>query len=68
MVYQVLIDKIFFYVFKLDFIEINVIKQVGILDFNIVVVVIGNYLVESIIIILNFKELGIKFVVVKVFF
>ena len=64
-VHQALTDKISSHAFKLDSTEINAIKQVGILDFNTVIVAIGNYLAESITTTLNLKELGIKSVVAK---
>jgi len=60
-----LTDQISSHAFKLDSTEINAIKQSGILDFDTVIVAIGNYLAESITTTLNLKELGIKSVVAK---
>ncbi|MEB3341408.1 TrkA family potassium uptake protein [Okeania sp.] len=60
-----LTDQISSHAFKLDATEINAIKQSGILDFDTVIVAIGNYLAESITVTLNLKELGIKSVVAK---
>ena len=60
-----LTDEISSHAFKLDSTEINAIKQAGILDFDTVIVAIGNYLAESISTTLNLKELGVKSVVAK---
>nr|WP_293100149.1 TrkA family potassium uptake protein [Okeania sp. SIO2F4] len=60
-----LTDEISSHAFKLDSTEINAIKQAGILDFDTVIVAIGNYLAESITTTLNLKELGVKSVVAK---
>ena len=65
MVNWAIADEISFHAFKLDSTEINAIKQAGVLDFDTVIVAIGNYLAESIITTLNLKELGIKSVVAK---
>ncbi len=65
MVNQAITDEISSHAFKLDSTEINAIKQVGILDFDTVIVAIGNYLAESITTTLNLKEVGVKFVVAK---
>ncbi|ABG52919.1 TrkA-N [Trichodesmium erythraeum IMS101] len=65
MVNRAIADEISSHAFKLDSTEINAIKQAGVLDFDTVIVAIGNYLAESIITTLNLKELGIKSVVAK---
>lgn len=62
---QALIDQISSHALELDSTEINAIKQAGILDFDTVIVAIGNYLAESITTTLNLKEVGVKFVVAK---
>lgn len=55
-------------VISFDFIDDMVLWEVGIFEIEMVIVVIGNYFKESIIICFNFKEGGVKLVVVKVFF
>lgn len=62
---QALTDQISSHALELDSTEINAIKQAGILDFDTVIVAIGNYLAESITTTLNLKEVGVKFVVAK---
>ncbi len=62
---QVLTNELCSHALQLDSTEINALKQAGILDFDTIIVAIGNYLAESIITTLNLKELGVKFVVAK---
>lgn len=65
LVAQVLTDKIASSAIQVDCTEPNALKEAGILEFDTVIVAIGNYLEESIITTLNVKEAGVKYVVAK---
>jgi trk system potassium uptake protein TrkA len=62
---QVLTDKIADHALQLDSTQPSALKEAGILDFDTVIVAIGNYLQESIITTLNVKEAGVPHVVAK---
>lgn len=58
-------DKIVAYAVQLDSTDPAALKEAGILEFDTVIVAIGNYLEESIITTLNVKEAGVPHVVAK---
>lgn len=60
-----LADRISSHAMQLDSTEPTALKQSGILDFDTVIVAIGNYLEASVITTLNLKDAGIKNVVAK---
>ncbi len=62
---QALTDQIVGHALQLDSTEASALKQAGILEFDTVIVAIGNYLQESIITTLNLKEGGVPHVVAK---
>lgn len=62
---QILTDQIASHALKLDSTEPNALKEAGILEFDTVIVAIGNYLAESITTTLNLKEAGVRYVVAK---
>lgn len=62
---QALKDKIVSYAVQLDSTDPAALKEAGILEFDTVIVAIGNYLEESIITTLNVKEAGVPHVVAK---
>ena len=62
---QVLLQKIATNAIQLDSTEPNALKEAGILEFDTVIVAIGNYIQESIITTLYIKESGVKYVVAK---
>ena len=65
LVTQVLAEKIVSNAVQLDSTEPTALRQAGILEFDTVVVAIGNFLEESIITTLNAKEAGVNYVVAK---
>lgn len=62
---QALTDQITAHAVQLDSTEPSALKEAGILEFDTVIVAIGNYLQESIITTLNVKEAGVPHVVAK---
>lgn len=60
-----LADRVATHTVRLDSTDPNAIKEAGILEFDTVVVAIGNYVQESIITTLNVKEGGVPHVVAK---
>ena len=62
---QTLTDRIAAHAVQLDSTQPYALKEAGILDFDTVIVAIGNYVEESIITTLNLKEAGIPHVVAK---
>ena len=65
LVAKVLTEKMVSRAIQLDSTNPNSLKESGILEFDVVVVAIGNYVQESIITALNVKEGGVKHVVAK---
>lgn len=65
LVNQALVQKIASHAIQLDSTDVAALKEGGILEFETVIVAIGNYLEESIITTLNLKEAGVKHVVAK---
>lgn len=65
LVAQVLSDRMASSAIQLDSTKPNALKEAGILEFDTVIVAIGNYIEESIITTLNLKEGGVKVVVAK---
>lgn len=65
LVSKVLTNKLVSRAIQLDSTDPNSLKESGILEFDVVVVAIGNYVQESIITALNVKEGGVKHVVAK---
>jgi trk system potassium uptake protein len=62
---QALSDRIVAHALQLDSTDPGALKQSGILEFETVIVAIGNFLQESIITTLNLKEAGVRNVVAK---
>lgn len=62
---QVLTDQIAAHALQLDSTNPAALKEAGILEFDTVIIAIGNYLQESIITTLNVKEAGVPHVVAK---
>jgi trk system potassium uptake protein TrkA len=62
---QVLAERIVANAIQLDSTEPTALREAGILEFDTVIVAIGNYVQESIITTLNAKEAGVNFVVAK---
>lgn len=62
---QALSTRIAAHAIQLDSTELTALKEAGILEFNTVIVAIGNYLAESVTTALTLKEAGIDFVVAK---
>lgn len=62
---QALADRIVTHAIQLDSTETNALKEAGILEFDTVIIAIGNYLQESIITTLNVKEGGVPHIVAK---
>lgn len=65
LVTQVVSDHIVSHAVQLNSTEPSALKQAGILEFETVIIAIGNYLQESIITTLNLKEAGVPHVVAK---
>lgn len=65
LVSQVLLDRIASHAIQLDSTKPAALKEAGILEFDTVIVAIGNYIEESIVTTLNVKESGVNFVVAK---
>jgi trk system potassium uptake protein TrkA len=65
LVAQALSLKIASNAIQLDSTEVTALKEAGILEFDTVIVAIGNYLEESVITTLNLKEGGVKYVIAK---
>ncbi|MGB3650880.1 MAG: TrkA family potassium uptake protein [Rivularia sp. (in: cyanobacteria)] len=62
---QALTEEITGHALQLDSTEAAALKEAGILEFDTVIIAIGNYIQESIITTLNVKEGGVKNVVAK---
>ena len=62
---QAFTDQIVAHAIQLDSTEPAALKEAGILEFDTVIIAIGNYLQESIITTLNIKEAGVSYVVAK---
>lgn len=62
---QVASDQIATHVMELDSTDPAALKQAGILEFDTVIVAIGNFIEESVITTLNLKEAGVPYVVAK---
>lgn len=62
---QVLKEQMVAHAVQLDSTDLAALKESGILEFDTVIVAIGNYLQESIITTLNVKEAGVPYVVAK---
>jgi trk system potassium uptake protein TrkA len=62
---QVLTERMAAHAIQLDSTEPIALKEAGILEFDTVIIAIGNYLQESIITTLNVKEAGVGYVVAK---
>ncbi|MEM9767368.1 MAG: TrkA family potassium uptake protein, partial [Cyanobacteria bacterium P01_D01_bin.71] len=62
---QALKDEIAAHAVQLDSTQRLALEEAGILDFDTVIVAIGNYIEESVITTLNLKELGVNYVVAK---
>lgn len=62
---QVLADQVAAHALQLDSTETLALKEAGILEFDTVIVAIGNYLAESITTTLNLKEGGVSHVIAK---
>ncbi|MFM7470816.1 MAG: TrkA family potassium uptake protein [Nodosilinea sp. LVE1205-7] len=62
---QALGDKIVDHALQLDTTQPHALKEAGILEFDTVIVAIGNYVEESVITTLNLKEAGVRQVVAK---
>jgi len=66
LVAEILADRLVVNAVTLDSTDDNALREAGILEFETVIVAIGNYLKESIITAMNLKEAGVKNVVAKV--
>jgi trk system potassium uptake protein TrkA len=66
LVAEILADRLVVNAVTLDSTDDNALREAGILEFETVIVAIGNYLKESIITAMNLKEGGVKNVVAKV--
>ena len=64
-VIQSLTDQVAAHAIQLDSTQPAALKEAGILDFDTVIIAIGNYVQESIITTLNVKEAGVPHVVAK---
>lgn len=62
---QTLTDQIAAHAVQLDSTQPSALREAGLLDFDTVIVAIGNYVEESIITTLNLKEAGVPHVVAK---
>ncbi|HBB33354.1 MAG TPA: potassium transporter [Cyanobacteria bacterium UBA8803] len=62
---QAVTEQLVAHAVQLDSTELPALKEAGILEFDTVIVAIGNYLQESIITTLNLKEAGVPHVVAK---
>lgn len=62
---QALKDQVASHAMQLDTTDPTSLAEVGLSEFDVVIVAIGNYLAQSIITTLNLKELGVKQVVAK---
>lgn len=62
---QALADQIVDHALQLDTTQPNALKEAGILEFDTVIVAIGNYVEASVITTLNLKEAGVRHVVAK---
>jgi trk system potassium uptake protein len=62
---KALTDRIASHAIRVDTTEPSALKEAGILEFDTVIVAIGNYLAQSITTTLNLKEGGVKNVVAK---
>ena len=62
---QIITDQYVSHALQLDSTEPSALKEAGILDFDTVIVAIGNYIQESIVTTLNVKEAGVPHVVAK---
>ncbi len=62
---QVLTERVAAHAIQLDSTETSALREAGILEFETVIIAIGNYLQESIITTLNVKEAGVAHVVAK---
>lgn len=65
LVTQATVDKLASHCIQLDSTQPKALQEAGIMDFETVVVAIGNFIEESIITTLNLKEGGVKYVVAK---
>jgi trk system potassium uptake protein len=65
LVAQVLVDKITSHALQLDSTDPIALKEAGIMEFDTVIVSIGNYIQESIVTTLNVKEAGVNHVIAK---
>ena len=65
LVSQLLNEKQVTHAIQLDSTESKALKEAGILEFETVIVAIGNFVQESIITTLNLKEAGVPYVVAK---
>ncbi len=61
----ILTDQLASHAVQIDSTEPSALKQAGVLEFQTVIVAIGNYIQESIITTLNVKEGGVPYVVAK---
>lgn len=62
---QILTEQYVSHAVQLDSTQPAALKEAGILDFDTVIIAIGNYVQESIITTLNVKEAGVPYVVAK---
>ena len=62
---QVLSDELASHAIQIDSTELGALKEAGLLEFDTVIVAIGNYVQESIITTLNLKEGGVPHVIAK---
>ena len=62
---QALAEGIVPHALQLDSTKLTALKEAGILEFDTVIVAIGNYVEKSIVTTLNVKEAGVNFVVAK---
>ncbi|MCU0532591.1 MAG: TrkA family potassium uptake protein [Hydrococcus sp. Prado102] len=62
---QVLSERIVANAIQIDSTEPTALREAGILEFDTVIVAIGNYIQESIVTTLNVKEAGVNYVVAK---
>ncbi len=62
---NILTDQIASHAVQIDSTEPSALRQAGVLEFQTVIVAIGNYIQESIITTLNVKEGGVPYVVAK---
>lgn len=62
---QILTEQLVSHAIQLDSTETNALKEAGLLEFDTVIVAIGNFIQESIVTTLNLKEGGVRYVVAK---